>query len=75
MVSRALIIERYTDLHHRIIPNGIDNLPEEYLRKHAEGENPIAWIYWHMVRTEDVGISRFVLDEEQLYDRWSKRLN
>ena len=68
MFSKDLFLVRYVDLHDRIIPNIIESQPEEVLRTTSFGGNSILWIYWHMLRTEDVGLSRFILDEDQLYN-------
>jgi hypothetical protein len=43
----------------------------------CEGVNSLAWLGWHVARVEDVGLNRFVLDDEQLFvrDGWETRLN
>lgn len=75
LFSKALFIQRYTDLHDRIIPNMIDVLAEEKLRATRGNMNTIIWLYWHIFRTEDVGISRFIMDTNQEYDFWDKKVN
>ena len=42
----------------------------------AEGVNTLAWLLWHMARTEDVIVNRFVGDHPQVWDEgdWGRRL-
>ena len=42
----------------------------------CEGVNTLAWLAWHVARSEDVGVNRLVLDDRQVFDRdaWALRL-
>jgi hypothetical protein len=64
LFSKKLFLERYSDLHNRIFPTLIESQPEEKLRRQKDDENPIIWIYWHIVRAEDIGLNRFILNKE-----------
>jgi hypothetical protein len=56
----------------------VRNLSEEHfrLRPHP-GLNPLAWLFWHMTRTEDVGINLIIAQLPQVLtqDGWDARLN
>ena len=43
----------------------------------VKGINTIAWLVWHMARTEDIGMNRFVGHRPQLFfeEAWAERLN
>jgi hypothetical protein len=75
LFSKALFIERYLDLRDRIIPLRIEQCEETVLRATPQNKNSIIWLYWHILRTEDVGISGFILDEEQIYSNWAAKVN
>lgn len=50
---------------------------EEQIRTRPHPEiNSIAWLYWHIARTEDLAINRFVGDRSQVLDdeEWMPRL-
>ncbi len=67
-------MERYLDLHERIIPNIIESHPEKLLRRYSSGMNSPLWIYWHFVRTEDLGVSRFIMNSREEYPEWAEKV-
>ncbi len=75
IISKTLFLERYMDLHDRIFPSLIEGQPEEKLRNQSEGKNSVIWIYWHLIRTEDIGVQRFIRDVPQLYHKWQDVVN
>ncbi len=75
IISKKLFLERYMDLHDRIFPSLIEEQPEEKLRHQAEGKNSALWIYWHLIRTEDIGVQRFIRDVPQVYLKWQEAVN
>lgn len=52
-------------------------LSDEQLRLRPNGWNSMAWLIWHIARTEDVGINVVVADRPQVLDAggWGPRLN
>ena len=41
----------------------------------AKGMNSLAWLLWHMARTEDVSVNRVITDGRQVFDEsWASRL-
>ncbi|MEM9327297.1 MAG: DinB family protein [Bacteroidota bacterium] len=75
MLSDKIFVERYRELHHRSIPDFIHELDEPQLHFSINDANPIVWIYWHMLRTMDVGISRFVMERPQIYPIFADAVN
>ena len=55
----------------------LDNLTDEQVRlRPAEGTNSLVWIFWHMARSEDMGINSVVAGRPQVIeeDGWVERL-
>src|SRR6185295_17763139 len=54
----------------------LEGLSERQLRLQPHGMNSLAWIFWHIARTEDGFVSCIVLGRDQLLDLedWNKRL-
>lgn len=52
-------------------------LSDEQLRLRPEGWNSMAWLLWHLARTEDVAINPVVANRPQVLDAggWLERLN
>ena len=75
LFSKRLFLERYQDLHERIIPNYIHTFGDKDMRSSVQNMNPIIWIYWHFIRTEDVGINRFIRNTPQLNVRFGPLMN
>jgi len=55
-----------------------DRYTEEQLRTRPHPSmNSLLWVLWHVARVEDVGVTRFVMREEQVLNTgdWNKKLN
>jgi hypothetical protein len=55
----------------------LDGLTDEQMRlRPAEGTNSLVWIFWHMARSEDMGINVIVAGRPQVIeeDNWIERL-
>ncbi len=75
MLSDKTFVDRYRELHHRTLPEFIDSLDEDQLYFSIYDANPIIWIYWHMLRTMDAGVSRFVMERPQMYPIFADAVN
>ena len=75
MLSDKIFVERYRELHHRALPDFIGSLDKDQLHFSINDANPIIWIYWHMLRTMDVGVSRFVMERPQIYPIFADAVN
>lgn len=65
-------------MHVRWKAQLVEGLIDEQIRsKPHPAVNSIAWLLWHMARTEDVGISAFIAVRPQLAEEedWFTRLN
>ncbi len=51
-------------------------LTDEQLRlRPAKGSNSLAWLLWHMARTEDAAVNAVVANRRQVFDEgWAERL-
>jgi hypothetical protein len=68
---------RHSRLHGVLTDNLVADLTDEDLRRRPHPSvNTLAWLLWHMARTEDVAVSRFVVRQPQLFAGadWSTRL-
>ena len=68
---------RHSRLHGVLTDTLVSELTDEHLRRRPHPSvNTLAWLLWHMARTEDVAVSRFVVHQPQLFDveGWSTRL-
>lgn len=54
----------------------LDNLTEEQVRlRPVEGTNSLLWIFWHMARSEDMGVNTIAFGQPQVMDEeWMERL-
>jgi hypothetical protein len=54
----------------------LDKLSDEQVRRSAQGMNSLAWIFWHMARSEDMGVNAVVAGQPQVIegDAWLDRL-
>lgn len=68
MINKSEFLLRYEDLHNRLLPTIYQNVAETDLRRSNKKSNPILWLFWHMLRVEDVGVNRFVLNKAQIYE-------
>lgn len=55
----------------------IRHLDEAQMRARPHGLNSLAWLVWHMARSEDVGINVVIAGQRQVFDEgdWAARLN
>lgn len=60
-----------------ILDRTLAGLTDAQLRlRPGKGLNSIAWLLWHMARTEDVNVNVVVTDGHQVWDdAWARRLN
>lgn len=58
------------------IPDLSNQLPDELLRTAPPGLNSIAWLLWHMARTEDIAVNGVLRETLPVLERdgWSERL-
>lgn len=54
-----------------------DWTPEQLRKAPYEGMNSLAWVMWHVARVEDVGVTRFVMPQQQVFHAggWQEKLN
>ena len=69
-------LERHERLHSQVENNLLEGLTDEQIRfRFREDVNSIAWLVWHMTRTEDAGVNFLVAQRPQVLDEgWLKRL-
>jgi hypothetical protein len=81
----GLFLTRHQPMHARVRANGLPglmaarlaDLTDAQLRWRPQpGVNSIVWLLWHVARTEDFGVNRFVADRPQVLDEgaWLERL-
>ncbi len=77
MYEIDMFMERHELLHSTLVPNLLRPLSPDQLRiRPAPLVNSIAWILWHMARTEDFAFTRIVGELPQVLDHeWIQRLN
>jgi hypothetical protein len=76
MEAVDMFLVRHRRLHTHV-DRLIDGLTENQIREPVHSlVNPLAWLLWHVARTEDSAINLMICDErEVLDDDWSVRLN
>jgi hypothetical protein len=78
MELAQLFFQRYDPLCDFWLAGIWDMVPHALMiqRPHPR-VNSMAWILWHMVRVEDAGINRFIVDRTQVLDEgnWMARMN
>lgn len=77
MDGAAMFLAAYAELRPGAAHFMVRDLSDTEIRvAAAPGVNTIAWLVWHMARTEDVVVSRFVGNQLQEFDRgeWGSRL-
>ena len=70
-------VDVYPGAHWSVQDEAISGLPDELFRACPRpGENPIAWLIWHITRIEDLTMNRFVFKQEQvlLRENWGDKL-
>src|SRR5688572_2298190 len=84
MNALDLFLREHAAVHTRAVAEAdpfnmdylIEGLTESQARARPHGLNSLAWIFWHLARTEDGLVSSIVLQRDQLFDQedWSRRL-
>jgi len=83
MDAILFFLEQHARLHAADVPDGasvadriLGGLTDDQMRlRPAKGTNSLAWLLWHMARTEDVSVNRVVTDGRQVFDEsWARRL-
>ena len=84
MTMARMFLDQHAFLHSADITNGrsfVDGtfagLTDAQMRvRPGKGVNSIAWLLWHMARTEDVNVNLVIVDGRQVFDdAWARRLN
>jgi hypothetical protein len=76
MDARQFFLLRHAEAHAWYTEDRLDD-SEEHIRTRPHPEiNSIAWLFWHVARTEDLAVNRFVGDRSQVLDdeEWMPRL-
>ena len=79
----TLFLEQHALLHSADVAGGPSMVDRTFgsladvdmRRRPAKGGNSLAWLLWHMARTEDVNVNLVVADGRQVFDAtWARRL-
>ncbi|MFM2032807.1 MAG: hypothetical protein RLZZ297_1572 [Chloroflexota bacterium] len=70
-----ILCERHAMLHDQVLPKYLKNDADK-LRARPHGLNSIAWNIWHLLRIEDITLSRFVGNIPQVHTSggWQQRM-
>jgi hypothetical protein len=82
MDAVPFFLEQHARLHAADVADGasladriLAGLTDDQMRLRPKGMNSLAWLLWHMARTEDVSVNRVVTDGRQVFDEsWARRL-
>lgn len=82
MDARGLLLAQHASVHSAPVSGG--RFADEILSGLSDGQmrvrpgktlNSLAWLLWHMARTEDVGVNVIATDSRQVLDRdWAEQL-
>ncbi len=78
MTFSQLFLQRHDVVYDYWLAEVWQKVPDAVMRQRAHPRlNSLAWIVWHMMRAEDAGLNRFVMDRPQLFDEgeWLSKLN
>ena len=85
MGTVRMFLHQHAFLHAADVTNGPSSiadrtflgLTDSQIRlRPGKGLNSLAWLLWHMARTEDVNVNLVVVDGRQVFDdAWARRLN
>jgi hypothetical protein len=84
MRPAQMFLAQHALLHSAEVTGGLSmvdrtfgGLTDEQMRLRPwKGGNSLAWLLWHMARTEDVNVNLVVVDGRQVFDDgWARRLN
>lgn len=73
-----LFLQRYDPLYEFYLAYFWERVSPQQMRARPHAQvNSIAWNLWHMARSEDAGLNRFVVDGVQVLDEepWMARMN
>jgi hypothetical protein len=76
MDAIQMFLARHVRIHARV--DGLtEGLTDEQIRGHAHpAANPLAWLLWHMARSEDASVNLLIAAGPQVLDAtWARRLN
>ena len=83
MSLATMFLEQHALLHSADVTSGpsmvdrtFGGLTDVEMRlRPAKGGNSLAWLLWHMARTEDVNVNLVIVDGKQVFDEtWARRL-
>jgi DinB family protein len=76
MEATEMFLVRHPRMHARI-DRLTEGLADEQIRGHVHPDaNPLAWLLWHMTRSEDAAVNLLVTEGRQVLDAaWARRLN
>src|SRR5262245_17430415 len=76
MEATEMFLVRHPRMHARIA-RVTEGLTDDEIRGHVHPDaNPLAWLLWHMTRSEDAAVNLLVTDGRQVLDAaWAGRLN
>ena len=85
MSTAGVLLPQHALLHTADVANGSPSIADRTLvgltdsqmrLRPGKGLNSLAWLLWHMARTEDVNVNLVVRDGRQVWDdAWARRLN
>ena len=72
MDAIQMFLARHVRIHARV-----DGLTDGQIRGHAHpAANPLAWLLWHMARSEDASVNLLIAAGPQVLDAtWARLLN
>src|SRR3989449_5485236 len=83
MDAVLFFLEQHARLHAADVADGasfadriLGGLMDDQMRlRPAKGMSSLAWLLWHMARTEDVSVNRVITDGRQVFgETWARRL-
>ena len=85
MGTAGVLLPQHALLHTADVSNGLPSIADRTFAgvtdsqmrlRPGKGLNSLAWLLWHMARTEDVNVNVVVTDGRQVWDDgWARRLN
>lgn len=78
MELTQFFLERYEILTSRFLAGMWKDISPDLMRRRPDPRvNSIVWNLWHILRVEDAGLNRFIVDRPQVLDegQWLPRLN
>src|SRR5579885_1409065 len=76
MDVRQFFLLRHATAHEKFTEARFDDTDEHIRTSPHPAVNTIAWLFWHIARSEDLAVNRFVADRFQVLDdeEWMPRL-